>query len=205
MHCSVLTKLQLFTATLSVPLHLWCRRCFTCPLQGAQPCSKLHYQRVADKIVPALVKALVRPGRMKRDWKLCRKKGPNPSLGIKSLWMRTRCLPPGFLSHPWLGLCTCSLFFLDFALCFYTLPINVSVETAVPSSSVTIAGDPQEQLQLSPLGMGMLQRAGRCLPGSANAQPCPASTLEWEVVCPSPGNHPGGKEKVARVPKSPFQ
>lgn len=113
--------------------------------------------------------------------------------------------PPGFLSHSCLGLSAYDMFLLEFALCFYTLPINISIETAVPSSSVIIAGDPEERLQLPPLGMGMLQRAGRSLPGSANAQPCPPSTLGPVTVGPFLRNHPGGEERVPGIPKSPFQ
>lgn len=34
---------------------------------GSQPCPKLHFQRLVDRTVPALVRALVKPGRMLQD------------------------------------------------------------------------------------------------------------------------------------------
>lgn len=42
---------------------------------------------------------------------------------------------------------------MKFALYFYTLPINVSIDTAVTPSYVIIAVDRQEQLRLLPMGM----------------------------------------------------
>lgn len=50
------------------------------------PYPKLHFQWVVDEIAHALVRVLVKQSSVQqRDRKVCRKKGHNPSLGIKAL------------------------------------------------------------------------------------------------------------------------